>query len=79
MYVDNAESLITYNSRCGEKLAINEFNSEQDKRFIEKKLVRRNFPRKQWHERIYVCHILDHSVRSGEKDCLPMEINIEHY
>ena len=79
MYVDDTESLITYNSRCGEKLAINEFNSKQDLRFIEKKLVRRNFPRKQWHERIYVCHILDHPVRTGEKDCRPLEINIEHY
>lgn len=79
MYVDDTESLITYNSRCGEKLAINEFNSDQDRRFIEKKLVRRNFPRRQWHERIYVCHILDHPVRNGKMDCSPMEINIEHY
>jgi hypothetical protein len=79
MYVDDVESLITYNSRCGEKLAINEFNLEQGRRLIEKKLVRRNSPRKQWHEKIYVCHILDHPIRMGKKDCSPFEINIDNY
>ena len=60
-------------------MAINEFNSEQELRFIEKKLVRRNFPRKMWHERIFVCHVLDHQVRNGFGSFSPIEINIEHY
>ena len=73
MYVDDVECLLTYNSRCGEMLAINEFNNENDNRIIEKKSAGR---KGHWRNRRYCCHILAHPIRTGEIPCEPMEISL---
>jgi len=58
IYVDDADLLLTVSEWTGERLAINEFNKESESRKIEKKNVR--------YSRMYVCHVLDHPVRTGE-------------
>jgi hypothetical protein len=65
MYVDDVEEALTYNSWCGEALAIREFNEENRKRKIERKIVRPDRKPKWWHNHIYCCHVLDHPLREG--------------
>ncbi len=65
MYVDDIEHLLTYNSYCGEMLALKEFNRENKYRKIERKQVRVDSQPRYWHRHIYCCHILDHPIRNG--------------
>jgi hypothetical protein len=63
-YCDDVSHALTFNPWCGEELAIDEFNQEHDLRKISKKesFVIRHF---------YVCHVLDHPLRTGEQKCRP--------
>ncbi|MDR2154256.1 MAG: hypothetical protein LBE78_04415 [Burkholderiaceae bacterium] len=69
LYMDDTEVLISQNPWCGEELAIQEFNNNHEFRKIERKShfwAIHNF---------YVCHVLDHPVRTGEtRPRLPFEI-----
>ena len=78
LYADDVGELLTYNARCGEALAIAEHNQASEHRFIEHKPVRVGWPSQRWHEKIYVCHVLDHPVRSaGAAEAL--EISVDRY
>lgn len=66
VYLDDIEHP-SHNSYCGELLAINEFNDEQQLRKIEKHPFlqkSRIFQRAPWIDHIYTLHVLDHSSRS---------------
>lgn len=79
MYVDDVDQLLTFNSRCGEALAIREFNLGHETRFVEAKRVRAGWPGQRWHEKIYVCHVLDHPIRTGARPPrFPFEISVDH-
>lgn len=68
VYVDDVEVLISYNSWCGEALAIREFNERNDLRKIEPKM---HYGIHNFH----VCHVLDHPIRTGEiRPRFPFEI-----
>lgn len=70
LYFDDVNVLLSYNRWCGESAAIEEFNEEHEFRKIESKS---HF---QIHN-FYVCHVLDHPVRSGViKPRLPFEIRV---
>lgn len=58
LYFDDMNTCITYNSRCGEPLAIAEFNERNPMRIIEEKptWAIRNF---------HALHVLDHPFRQG--------------
>ena len=74
IYVDDTDVLLTYNSKCGEALAIDEFNEANGDRQVEKKHTA------ICPERLYVCHVLDHPVRTGEsKPVKPFVINIKQF
>lgn len=81
VYVDDIERLLTYNSYCGEMLALTEFNQEHRFRKIERKLVRMDRRPKYWHRQIYCCHVLDHPVRNATHNLLGgrNEINMANY
>jgi hypothetical protein len=61
MYFDDIIEFLTYNAWCGEELAINEFNAECELRKIQYRpdSIIRHF---------YVCHVLDHPIRTGAED-----------
>lgn len=65
MYVDDIDVLLTYNEFCGEALAMKEFNSENERRKLERKPVRVTRRPKYWHRHIYCLHVLDHPARTG--------------
>jgi hypothetical protein len=74
MYFDDVELLVTNNSWCGEALAINEFNDENEHRKIEKINPSGSSAKS------YCCHILDHPLRTGiVKPLHAFEININNY
>ena len=67
MHINDVEALLTFNSQCGEELAIHEFNDSCTHRRIEKKLFNIN--------RFYVCHVFDHPMRTGaQQPRIHMEI-----
>lgn len=76
IYFDDINDLLTANSFCGEALAIREFNERNALRKIEEKRIRQNHAPEGWHDHIYCCHVLDHPVRSGRKQCVPLDINV---
>ncbi|MDR2765713.1 MAG: hypothetical protein LBB90_11870 [Tannerella sp.] len=56
-----------HNHRCGELLAIDEFNDRHDKRIIEPPVFlanRRVFKQAAWLKHIYFLHVLDHRHRN---------------
>jgi hypothetical protein len=57
VYFDDVDDIITFNGRCGEALAIAEFNERNSMRLIQRK-------RSDMHG-YFACHILDHPVRQG--------------
>ena len=61
MHVNDIEVNFTYNSWCGEALAIREFNDEMELRKIERA------PDLYQVSRLHACHILDHPIRTGAK------------
>ena len=68
IYFDDVVSFFA-NKWCGELAAIEEFNSENKLRKIDidRSIGMRptfHFLRRSWNEHMYVCHILDHDVRS---------------
>lgn len=74
IYVDDIDVLLTFNRKCGEALAIDEFNEANDQRQIEKKHTA------VCPERFYVCHVLDHPLRTGEsKPLKPLIITVERF
>lgn len=79
MYVDDVDALLTFNGRCGEALAIAEYNGSARSRYIESKRVRVGWPARRWHHKIYACHVLDHPVRRGRPPRNPLEIHIDDY
>jgi hypothetical protein len=79
MYVDDVDELLTFNSRCGEALAIAEHNASSSDRFVEAKRIRVGWPSRRWHEKIYACHVLDHPVRMGAAPRRPLEISVDRY
>jgi hypothetical protein len=59
MYFDDIhQRCLTINRWCGEALAIEEFNDENEFRKIEPKSAFRI-------QKFHVCHVLDHPIRSG--------------
>ena len=59
VYVDDVHNSITYNSWCGEGLAIQEFNACHGLRKFDEKDAR-------WRiENFYVLHVMDHPFRNG--------------
>jgi hypothetical protein len=71
LYFDDVDDILTFNSRCGEALAINEFNERNALRFIERK-------RLDMHG-YFACHILDHPVRRGAGGHGSLDIRIGAY
>ena len=70
-YFDDIEDIITFNSFCGEELAIREFNASQSLRKIE---------RKDWRLKgHYCCHILDHPVRTNRMPHGSFDIRIRAF
>jgi hypothetical protein len=58
LYFDDVKHALTWNSYCGEELAIKEFNDEHCHRKIE--------PKESFKiQRFYVLHVLDHPLRTG--------------
>ncbi|MGB3592513.1 MAG: hypothetical protein WBA16_12575 [Nonlabens sp.] len=69
LYVDDI-TLPFHNSKCGELLAIKEFNQEQDLRQIERHdflVNERLFPTAPWVKQIFHLHVLDHPIRNNLK------------
>lgn len=66
VFLDDIETMLTYNSRCGELAAINAFNEERADRLIERSRIRRSDARKSWHDRVFTFHVLDHPARQTE-------------
>lgn len=79
MYVDDVDALLSFNGRCGEALAIAEYNAASEIRHIEPKRVRIGWPGRRWHQKIYACHVLDHPMRNGSQPLLPLEIHVDDY
>ena len=52
---------VTQSRWCGEALAIEEFNTENEFRKIERKVPLLRI------QRFHVCHVLDHPIRSGDE------------
>jgi hypothetical protein len=71
IYFDDVDDIITFNGRCGEALAIREFNERNPLRFIERK-------RSALHG-YYVCHILDHPVRQGRGGHGSLDIRVSEF
>jgi hypothetical protein len=68
VYVDDVDVLISYNPWCGAEVALQEFNETHEFRKFQKR------PNYGIHN-FYVCHILDHPVRTGKiSPRLPFEI-----
>ena len=66
VYLDDLEDE-SHNSYCGELLAVNEFNSDQTMRKIERHHFLRSyriFKNARWIDHIFVCHVLDHATRN---------------
>jgi hypothetical protein len=63
MYADDVEYMLTCNRWCGEAAAFGEFNEKSPHRKIERKPVRTRDRQREWHRRIYCCHVLDHPAR----------------
>lgn len=58
LYFDDMNTCIVYNARCGEALAISEFNARSHMRLIEEK--------PSWKIRnFHALHVLDHAFRQG--------------
>lgn len=64
VYFDEIDMLLTFSDRCGERLAIKEFNDRSAHRSIEQKP---EYNIRQFH----VCHILDHPLRNGKPPRIP--------
>jgi hypothetical protein len=67
LYVDDIHK-DEHNSRCGERLAIQEFNERHPARLIEKHPfleAQRIFKHARWLKHIYLLHILDHAHRAA--------------
>ena len=80
MYMDDVDALLTFNSRCGEALAIAEHNESAPSRLVEPKSVRVGWPSRRWHQKIYACHVLDHPIRTGrQQPVLPLEVHVDEY
>lgn len=71
VYFDDVDDIATFNSRCGEALAIQEFNARNQLRFIERR-------RSELHG-YYTCHVLDHPARSGAGGHTTMDIRIADF
>jgi len=70
MYFDDMNGLLSFNSYCGEALAIKEFNQKSALRKIEAN-PHSGFPN------FHCCHVFDHPIRSGaEKARWPFEIGV---
>jgi hypothetical protein len=69
VYVDDINTIITYNPWCGEPLALTEFNNNHTFRKFEEKNV-------CWKiQNFHVFHVLDHPIRNGvEKPLHPLTI-----
>jgi hypothetical protein len=65
LYFDDIEVALTWNSWCGEELAIKEFNDEHPSRKIEQKQSF-GIPR------FFVLHVLDHPLRTGAQKSRPL-------
>lgn len=65
MYFDDVSSFFS-NRWCGELCAIGEFNAAHDLRKIDRDRTLASRPRAAggWHERMFVCHVLDHIERT---------------
>jgi hypothetical protein len=65
MYFDDVSSFFS-NPWCGELRAIGEFNAAYELRKIDRDRTLASRPRAAggWHERTFVCHVLDHIERS---------------
>jgi hypothetical protein len=61
VYFDDVLKLISYNDWCGEALAIREFNDANTMRKVQQHDGRK----------LYIAHILDHKVRTGEEKLRP--------
>jgi hypothetical protein len=79
MYVDDIDALLTMNGRCGEALAIAEFNQRREERFVEAKRVRVGWAPRRWHYKIFACHVLDHPARSDKPPPRALEIHVDQY
>jgi hypothetical protein len=79
MYVDDIDGLLTFNGRGGEALAIAEHNAASRHRYIERKRIRADSPPRRWHDKMFVCHVLDHPLRNGICPPSPFEINVDQY
>lgn len=69
------------NEWCGELLAINEFNEENEHRKLgvdRSAQARPPSPRMAWCNRMYICHILDHEDRNIPRDWAGLNIG-DHY
>lgn len=69
LYLDDVYAF-EHNTRCGELLAIEEFNHRNPLRLIEKSSFLKNkrvFSRAQWIDQIYLLHLLDHDVRNNPR------------
>jgi hypothetical protein len=64
LYFDDVRQALLWNSWCGEELAIKEFNEEHAMRKIE---LKESFKI----PRLYVLHVLDHPLRTGEQPHRP--------
>jgi len=66
VYLDDLEDE-SHNSWCGELLAVNEFNRENEFRKIERHHFLRGyriFKNARWIDHMFTCHILDHPTRN---------------
>lgn len=66
VYLDDLEDE-SHNSWCGELLAVNEFNDENELRKIERHHFLRSyriFKNARWIDHIFTCHMLDHKTRN---------------
>jgi hypothetical protein len=66
VYLDDI-ALDAHNSYCGELLAVNEFNAENESRKIEHNAFLANsriFRKSRWIEQMFFLHVLDHPARS---------------
>ena len=66
IYLDDIEGE-SYNSYCGEQLAVHEFNQENELRKIEKNPFfnkSRIFQRAPWIDHMFTLHVLDHPTRA---------------
>lgn len=78
VYMDDIEYNLAVCSRTGEGLAVSDFNLKNEKRFLEKKVVRAMYVPKYWHHLMYFCQVFDHWSRApGAK--VDLNINILSY